>query len=66
MVAFVWHGKVLWPLALAMTAGSVAGNWLGSRTAIRVGARAVRRFLTISLFLLLLTLIWEYFLAPAR
>ena len=66
VVAFIWHGKVLWPLALAMTGGSVIGNWLGSRTAIRVGAKAVRRFLTVSLSLLLLTLIWQYFLAPAR
>lgn len=49
-----------------MTGGSVIGNWLGSRTAIRVGAKAVRRFLTVSLSLLLLTLIWQYFLAPAR
>ena len=33
--------------------------------AIRVGPAAVRRFLTVSLSLLLLTLVWQYFLAPA-
>lgn len=49
-----------------MSVGSVTGNWLGSRTAIRVGAKAVRRFLTVSLSLLLLTLIWEYFFAATR
>ena len=41
------------------------GNWIGSRMAIRVGPAAVRRFLTISLSLLLLTLVWQYFLAPS-
>lgn len=62
-VAFIWHGTVFWPLAVIMTACSMLGNWLGSRTAIRVGPAAVRRFLMVSLGLLLMTLIWRYFLA---
>lgn len=64
VVAFVWHGQVFWPLAALMTACSMLGNWFGSRTAIRVGAGAVRRFLMVSLGLLLVTLIWRYFVAP--
>lgn len=64
MLVFLWSGQVLWPLALPMVAASVLGNWLGSRTAMRVGPRAVRLFLTISLGLLMLTLIWRYFVAP--
>lgn len=64
VVAFIWHGSVFWPLAALMTACSMLGNWFGSRTAIRVGARAVRRFLLVSLGLLLVTLIWRYFVAP--
>ena len=44
---------------------TIAGNWLGSRMAIRVGPAAVRRFLAISLSLLLVTLVWQYFLAPS-
>lgn len=63
---FIMHGQVLWPLAFPMIFGGVAGNWLGSRLAIRVGAKAVRRFLTVSLALLLVTLLWQYFLNPAR
>lgn len=66
LVAFVWNGSVVWLLALPMAAGSIAGNWLGSRMAIRIGGRVVRRFLTVSLSLLLLTLVWQYFLAPAQ
>ena len=63
-VAFIWHGAVFWPVAALMIACSMLGNWFGSRTAIRVGARAVRRFLLVSLGLLLVTLVWRYFLAP--
>ena len=37
----------------------------GRDMAIRIGPAAVRRFLTVSLSLLLLTLVWQYFLAPA-
>lgn len=61
-VSFIWHGVVMWPLALSMGACFMAGNWAGSSLAIKVGARAVRRFLVLSLFLLLATLVWEYFI----
>lgn len=61
-VVFICYGQVIWPLAFPMIACCVAGNWLGSRLAIHIGARAVRRFLTVSLCLLLLTLIWQYFI----
>ena len=64
LVTFAWNGCVLWSLALPMAAGCMAGNWLGSRLAIRTGAKAVRRFLMISLGLLLLTLIWRHFVVP--
>lgn len=61
-IAFIWHGQVFWPLALLMAACLMLGNWLGSAFAIRIGPKAVRRFLLLSLFLLLLTLLWQYFI----
>ena len=64
-VVFIVNGVVVWSLALPMAAACCLGNWMGSRLAIRVGPAAVRRFLTISLTLLLLTLVWQYFLAPS-
>ena len=64
MIAFIWHGSAFWPHAALMTGCSMLGNWFGSRTAIRVSAKAVRRFLLVSLGLLLVTLVWRYFLAP--
>lgn len=63
-LVFLFHDQILWSLALPMIAGGIIGNWLGSRLAIRVGAKAVRRFLSISIGLLLITLIWQYFIMP--
>lgn len=62
---FLWNGQILWPLAFAMAAGSMLGNWLGSRLAIKIGPALVRKILLLSLLILLATLIWRYFLAPA-
>lgn len=63
-VSFIWHGVVIWPLALLMGACFMLGNWLGSAVAIKAGSGAVRKFLLISLLLLLASLVWQYFLAP--
>lgn len=61
-VSFILHGAVFWPLALLMAACLMLGNWLGSLMAIRIGPKAVRRFLIVSLALLMVTLIWQYFI----
>lgn len=61
--SFIWHGVINWPLGLVMAACLMLGNWLGSTFAIRVGTKAVRRFLFVSLFLLLATLIWQNFIS---
>lgn len=62
-VSFIWHGAIYWPLGLTMAGCLMLGNWLGSAFAIKIGAKAVRRFLFISLFLLLATLIWQNLIA---
>lgn len=63
-VTFVWHGAVFWTLGIIMAACFMLGNWAGSAFAIRAGSGAVRKFLIISLGVLMATLIWQYFLAP--
>lgn len=63
LIAFLVGGKVWFALALPMAAASMAGNWVGSRMAIRAGAAMVRKFLAVSMTLLLVTLIWRYFIA---
>lgn len=63
LLAFLISGHVLFTLALPMAAASMAGNWLGSRMAIRIGSSVVRKCLVVSLTLLLATLVWRYFIA---
>ncbi|MBD5553724.1 MAG: TSUP family transporter [Desulfovibrio sp.] len=63
-VSFIWHGTVIWSLGLIMGCCFMAGNWLGSALAIRAGSKAVRRFLILSLVLLMASLVWQYFIAP--
>lgn len=42
LALFIPSGEVLWPAALVMAAGQVAGGYLGARTGIRFGARIIR------------------------
>ncbi len=65
LIAFLWAGKVLFALALPMAVAGICGNWLGSRLALRLGAPLVRRFLLVSMGLLLCTLIWRYVVGGA-
>ncbi|HIU18401.1 MAG TPA: TSUP family transporter [Candidatus Avidesulfovibrio excrementigallinarum] len=58
-IAFCVNGQVLYAVALPMACASIAGNWLGSRMAIRTGAGAVRKFLIVSLCLLMATLLYR-------
>ncbi len=57
-IVFALSGVVLWPLALAMAVGSVAGGYAGARMAQRVSQAAVRRAVVViglAAFLFLLT-----------
>lgn len=60
--AFLFGGHMVWEMAIPLAAACIAGNWLGSRLAIRVGAAAVRKFLVVSLAILMISLIWTHFL----
>lgn len=40
-------GQVVWKIGLAMAAAQIVGGWLGSRAAIRFGARLIRPMLVI-------------------
>ncbi len=47
VIAFIFFavkGLVVWPLALVMAAGAIAGGYLGARAAMRVDPRWVGRF----------------------
>lgn len=66
VVAFIATGNMFWAAGIPMAAACITGNWMGSRLAIRTGAGTVRRFLLLTLGLLFATLVWQYFLSPAK
>ncbi len=45
---FVAGGHILWPIALVMAAGQLAGGWIGAHLVIRHGARLIRPVLVIA------------------
>lgn len=61
VLVFALGGQVLWLLGLSMAAGSMTGAWLGSRTAMRHGARLIRPLLVTVSLCLTARLVWGYF-----
>ena len=62
LLTFASGGVVLYALAIPCALANIVGNQIGVRLAIRVGARAVRGLLYVTLSLLTLTLIYRFFL----
>ena len=62
LATFASGGVVLYSVALPCAVANILGNQIGTRLAIRVGATAVRKFLYLTLSLLLGTLIYRFFL----
>lgn len=42
LIFFAFAGDVVWPIAVVMAVGQVAGGYLGARTGIRFGAKLIR------------------------
>ena len=60
LAGFAAGGSVVWALGAPLALASIAGNLLGVRLAVRIGASAVRNFLYLVLAGLLATLIWRF------
>lgn len=57
LALFVPAGDVPWQAAIAMSAGQVAGGWLGAMTGIRFGARLIRPLVVVVSVVLALRLL---------
>ena len=42
LALFIPAGDVVWPVALVMAIGQIAGGYIGAMTGIRFGARVIR------------------------
>jgi uncharacterized protein len=61
LFAFVMAAKVLYVVAIPMAAANMAGNFIGSRLALKKGQTIIRYFLIIALVLLTISLAIKYF-----
>lgn len=61
LLLWAFSGYLLWLLGLTMAVGALIGGWLGSRTAIRFGARLIRPVLVAISLALTAKATWDYF-----
>jgi uncharacterized protein len=61
LFAFVMAAKVLYAVAIPMAAANMAGNFIGSRLAIKKGQQIIKYFLMGALVLLTISLAIKYF-----
>lgn len=61
IILFAIGGNVAWLLGLCMGIGCITGAWLGSRSALRFGARLIRPLLVAISLALTARLLWGYF-----
>jgi hypothetical protein len=61
LVAFLIGGKVLFMISIPLALSNMAGNYFGSRLAIKKGEGVIRIFLIISFVILLSSLVWKYY-----
>lgn len=61
VIVFASGGKVIWVLGLAMACGSITGSWIGSKFAVRHGARLIRPLLVTISLLLTAKLLYNWF-----
>ncbi|MCP9223105.1 TSUP family transporter [Erythrobacter sp. LQ02-29] len=59
VLAFALGGKILWVMGLTMAAGAMLGGTLGSRFAMRHGARIIRPLMIVASLGLTAKLIWD-------
>jgi len=60
LTIFIPAGDVVWPAAIAMAIGQIAGGYIGARTGIRYGARIIRPLVVVvSIALALRLLFWS-------
>lgn len=56
---FAWHDAIIWPIALPMVAGQIAGAALGARWAVQGGDVLVRRVVLAVVAALVAKLAWD-------
>ena len=59
VVSFAYAGLVVWPDALAMAVGALAGGYFGASMAVRIGQIWVRRGVIVIGFVIFVAMVWK-------
>lgn len=59
VLSFSYAGLVVWPDALVMACGALAGGYFGARMAVRIGQRWVRRGVIVIGFVIFVAMVWK-------
>src|ERR1043166_3438211 len=59
VLSFAWAGLVVWPDALVMACGALAGGYFGARMAVRVGQGCVRRGVVVIGLMIFVAMVWK-------
>ena len=60
LIAFALNAKVLYVLGIPLAIANIAGNIIGSKLAMKIGAPFIRKMLIISLTILFASLAWKF------
>ena len=61
LITFIINGQVVWQLAIIAAIFGIAGNYIGSTLAIKIGAKVIKPLLVVVLVILLGTIIFRGF-----
>lgn len=63
LMTYLYHGDVLFLVGIPAALCSILGNYIGTKLAIKIGAKFIRAVLVAAIVLLLLKLVYDMFLA---
>ncbi|WP_230293860.1 TSUP family transporter [Croceicoccus sp. Ery5] len=63
VTVFATGGKIIWTLGIACALGAMTGSWIGSKFAVKHGAKLIRPLLVAVSLALTAKLIWGWFTA---
>jgi len=63
VIVFAAGGKIVWTLGIACALGAMTGSWIGSKFAVKHGAKLIRPLLVAVSLALTAKLIWGWFTA---
>lgn len=65
VITFMFHGKVLWPQAIVMTIGSIAGGYVGAMLAQRLSQQTLRSVILLFGMGMTIYFFYKFYVHPA-